>query len=96
MAQQVRLPGKGDPGRGGAGDAMVTIVNRRTIRFFERDGDNIRLDVPITLDEAVMGGRVKVPTVDGAVMLTVAPGTTGGKTLAPERQRLQPQGRRTR
>ncbi len=78
--QQVRVPGKGDPGPGGAGDAMVTI-EIATHPFFERDGDNIRIDVPITLDEAVGGGRVKVPTVDGAVMLTIAPGTTGGKTL---------------
>ncbi len=78
--QQVRLPGKGDPGPGGAGDAMVTI-EIAAHPFFERDGDNIRVDVPITLDEAISGGRVKVPTVDGAVMLTIAPGTTGGKTL---------------
>ena len=78
--QQVRLPGKGDPGPGGAGDAMVTI-EIAAHSFFERDGDNIRVDVPITLDEAISGGRVKVPTVDGAVMLTIAPGTTGGKTL---------------
>ncbi|WP_420381219.1 DnaJ C-terminal domain-containing protein [Novosphingobium sp.] len=78
--QQVRIPGKGDPGPGGTGDAIVAIEIANHA-FFERDGDNIRLDVPITLDEAVHGGRVKVPTVDGAVMLTIAPGTTGGKTL---------------
>ena len=78
--QQVRLPGKGEPGPGGAGDALVTI-ELGAHPFFERDGDNIRIDVPITLDEAVAGARIKVPTVDGAVMLTVAPGTTGGKTL---------------
>jgi DnaJ-class molecular chaperone len=78
--QQVRLAGKGDPGPGGAGDAMVTL-ELGAHPVFERDGDNIRIDVPITLDEAVGGARIKVPTVDGAVMLTVAPGTTGGKTL---------------
>jgi len=78
--QQVRLAGKGEPGPGGAGDALVTIeVSAHPL--FERDGDNIRLDVPITLDEALSGARIKVPTVDGPVMLTVAPGTTGGKTL---------------
>ena len=49
--------------------------------FFRRDGDNLRLDLPITLDEAVNGAKVKVPTADGAVMLTVAPGTSSGKTL---------------
>ncbi len=78
--QQVRLAGKGDPGPGGAGDAIVTIEIAGH-PFFERDGDNIRIDVPITLDEAVNGARARVPTVDGAVMLTIAPGTTGGKTL---------------
>jgi DnaJ-class molecular chaperone len=78
--QQVRLSGKGEAGPGGAGDALVSIeINPHP--FFERDGDNIRVDVPITLDEAVNGARAKVPTVDGPVMLTIAPGTTGGKTL---------------
>ena len=76
----MRLPGKGEAGPGGAGDALVTLeIGAHAV--FERDGDNIRVDVPITLDEAVGGARIKVPTVDGAVMLTVAPGTTGGKTL---------------
>ncbi len=78
--QQVRLAGKGEPGPGGAGDAIVTI-EIAPHPFFERDGDNIRIDVPITLDEAVAGARIKVPTVDGAVMLTVAPGTGSGRTL---------------
>ena len=77
---QMRLAGKGEPGPGGAGDALVTI----TIAphpFFKKDGDTIRLDLPITLDEAVNGARVKVPTVEGAVMLTVAPGSSSGRTL---------------
>ena len=49
--------------------------------FFTRDGDDVRLELPITLDEAVKGAQVKVPTVDGAVMLKVAPGTGSGKVL---------------
>ena len=49
--------------------------------FFRRDGDNIRLDLPISLDEAIRGGKVRVPTVEGAVMLTVAPGSSSGRTL---------------
>ena len=76
----MRLAGKGEPGPGGPGDALVTI----TIDphpFLRRDGDNIRLDLPIALDEAVNGGKVKVPTVEGAVMLTVAPGSSSGRTL---------------
>ena len=77
---QMRLAGRGEPGAGGAGDAIVTIeVGNHP--FFRRDGDNIRLDLPISLDEAVRGGKVRVPTVEGAVMLTVAPGSSSGKTL---------------
>ena len=77
---QVRLAGKGQPGAGGSGDAIVTI-EIGTHRFFTRDGDNVRLDLPITLGEAVLGGKVKVPTVDGAVMLGIPKGATSGKTL---------------
>jgi DnaJ-class molecular chaperone len=77
---QMRLSGKGQAGPGGSGDAIVTIEVGKH-RFFLRDGDNIRLDLPITLAEAVRGGPVKVPTVDGAVMLNVPKGATSGKTL---------------
>lgn len=77
---QMRLSGKGEPGPAGNGDALVTI-QIQPHAFFRREGDNIRLELPITLDEAVHGAKVKVPTVDGAVMLTVAPGSSSGKTL---------------
>ena len=59
---------------------MVTI-EIAPHRFFTRDGDDIRLDLPVRLDEAVLGAKVKVPTVDGAVMLTVPAGSTSGKVL---------------
>ena len=78
--QSMRLGGKGEAGPGGFGDAIVTI-DIAAHPFFTRDGDSIRLDLPISIDEAVHGAKVKVPTVDGAVMLTVAPGSTSGKTL---------------
>ena len=77
---QMRLAGKGEPGPGGNGDALVTI-EIGTHPFFRRDGDNIRIDLPISLDEAVHGAKVRVPTVEGAVMLTVAPGSSSGRTL---------------
>ena len=77
---QMRLAGKGEAGPGGNGDALVTIAVEPHA-FFRRDGDNLRLDLPITLDEAVNGAKVKVPTADGAVMLTVAPGSSSGKVL---------------
>ncbi len=77
---QMRLSGKGETGPGGNGDAIVTI-QVQAHAFFRRDGDNIRLDLPVTLDEALRGAKVRVPTVDGAVMLTVAPGSSSGRTL---------------
>lgn len=77
---QMRLAGKGEPGPGGTGDALVTI-RVEPHAFFRQEGDNIRLDLPISLDEAVNGAKVKVPTVGGAVMLTVKPGSSSGMTL---------------
>jgi DnaJ-class molecular chaperone len=77
---QMRLAGKGEPGPGGPGDATV-VIQLQPHPFFRRDEDNIRLDLPISLDEAVNGAKIRVPTVDGAVMLTIAPGTSSGKTL---------------
>ena len=77
---QMRLKGKGEPGPGGAGDGIVTIAIDRHA-FFRRDGDDVRLDLPITLAEAVGGAKVKCPTVDGPVMLTIKPGTSGGTVM---------------
>ncbi|PCG14005.1 MULTISPECIES: DnaJ C-terminal domain-containing protein [Sphingomonas] len=77
---QMRLAGKGEQGPGGAGDAIVTI-EVQPHRYFTRDGDDVRLDLPITLREAVEGGKVKCPTVENPVMITVPPGSTSGKTL---------------
>ena len=77
---KIRLAGQGQDGPGGKGDAIVTIA-LRPHPFFRRDGDNIRLDLPVSLDEAVLGAKVKVPTVDGPVMLSVPKGATSGKTL---------------
>jgi DnaJ-class molecular chaperone len=77
---QMRLKGKGQPGPGGNGDALVKI-EVQPHPFFTRDGDDVRLELPITLDEAVNGAKVKAPTVDGPVMLTVAPGSGSGKVL---------------
>ena len=77
---QMRLKGKGEQGPGGAGDGLVTIAVDRH-KFFRRDGDDVRLDLPITLSEAVEGAKVRCPTVDGPVMLTVKPGASGGTTM---------------
>ena len=77
---QMRLSGKGQAGSGGAGDAIVTI-EVKAHPFFERDGDNVRLNLPVTIKEAIEGAKVKVPTVDGPVMLGIPAGSTSGRTL---------------
>jgi len=78
--QTLRLKGQGERGPGGHGDAIITI-DIDSHSFYRREGDDIWLDLPITLDEALNGGKVKVPTVEGAVMLTVPAGSSSGKNL---------------
>jgi DnaJ-class molecular chaperone len=79
--QTIRLKGQGLPGPGGsAGDALIT-VNIAPHDTFERDGANLRLELPVTLYEAVLGGRVRVPTLDGAVELSIPRGTSSGRTM---------------
>jgi DnaJ-class molecular chaperone len=81
--QQIRLKGQGyaSPWGGGvAGDARITI----TIAphpLFSVDGSDLRLDLPITLYEAVLGGKVRVPTLEGAVELAIPANTNGGRTF---------------
>jgi DnaJ-class molecular chaperone len=77
---KIRLGGKGEDGPGGRGDAIVTI-EIAPHRFFKREGNNIRLELPVTLKEAVLGAKVKVPTPEGPVMVTIPKGTTSGKVL---------------
>jgi DnaJ-class molecular chaperone len=77
---RIRLSGKGEEGPGGRGDAIVTI-EIAPHRFYTREGTNIRLELPVTLKEAVLGAKVKVPTPDGPVMLSIPKGTTSGKVL---------------
>jgi len=79
-AKPLRMGGQGEAGPGGAGDALITL-DVAPHRFFKRDGDDIRLDLAVTLNEAVDGAKVRVPTVDGPVTLTVAPGSTSGRVL---------------
>jgi DnaJ-class molecular chaperone len=77
---RIRLGGKGEDGPGGRGDAIVTI-EIAPHRFYTREGNNIRLDLPVTLSEAALGAKVKVPTPEGAVMLTIPKGSSSGKVL---------------
>ncbi|MEP7030149.1 MAG: DnaJ C-terminal domain-containing protein [Pseudolabrys sp.] len=79
--QQIRLKGQGWPGPSGkAGDAMITI-NVAPHPIFTPKGSDLRLDLPITIYEAVLGGKVRVPTLDGAVELAIPAGTDSGRTF---------------
>ena len=77
---RIRLSGQGQEGPAGRGDAIVTI-EIAPHPFFVREGTNIRLSLPVTLKEAVLGAKVRVPTPEGAVMLTVPKGSSSGKLL---------------
>jgi len=80
--QVLRLKGKGGPGigEGEPGDALIEI-SVRPHPVFKREGDDIIVEVPITFDEAVLGGKVEVPTIGGRVFATVPPGSNTGRTL---------------
>lgn len=80
--QVIRLKGQGRPGAfgGPAGDALVTVelVPHPVYRV---EGETLRRDVPVTLDEAVLGGKVRVDTLDGPVTLSIPANSSGGRTL---------------
>ncbi|HVV79052.1 MAG TPA: J domain-containing protein [Pseudolabrys sp.] len=81
--QQIRLKGQGypSPWNGGVtGDAIIT-VNIAQHPIFTVDGNDLRLDLPVTLYEAVLGAKVRVPTLDGAVQLAIPANTTSGRTF---------------
>jgi DnaJ-class molecular chaperone len=78
----LRLKGKGGPGIGGgpAGDALIELIVRPH-PLFSRQGDDIVIELPITLDEAVLGGKIETPTVTGRVALSIPKGSSSGQTL---------------
>ena len=79
--QQIRLKGQGVAGaRGRPGDVLITVTVA-SHPLFERNGADLRLELPVTLYEAVLGGRVRVPTLDGAVELAIPPNTSSGRTM---------------
>jgi DnaJ-class molecular chaperone len=79
--QQIRLKGQGlAPPGGKAGDVLIT-VSIAPHHLFERDGNDLRIELPVTLYEAVLGGKVRVPTLDGAVELSIPPNTSSGRTF---------------
>src|SRR5258708_1581467 len=79
--QQIRLKGQGETAPGHrAGDLLIT-VNIAPHPFFKVDGSDLRVDLPITLYEAVLGGKVRVPTLTGAVALSIPKNTSSGRTF---------------
>ena len=78
--QVLRLKGQGSPGRAGAGDALIEL----TIRphpVYRREGDNLTMDLPVSVPDAVLGGKVEAPTPEGPVTLTVPAGSNSGSVL---------------
>ena len=78
--QQIRLKGQGLPGAGGVGDALIAVAIAQH-KLFTREGANLRLELPVTLYEAVLGAKVRVPTLDGAVELAIPAGASSGRTF---------------
>src|SRR5438270_924584 len=79
--QQIRLKGQGFTGpRGRAGDALITVTVAPH-PIFQREGADLRVELPITLYEAVLGAKLRVPTLDGAVELTMPAGTNSGRVF---------------
>jgi DnaJ-class molecular chaperone len=92
--QTIRLRGKGGPGfeGGAAGDALVTLTVRPH-PIFRREDNDILITLPITLDEAVLGGKVEAPTIDGTVALNIPKGSSGGQTLRMRGRGVKPIGK---
>ncbi len=78
--QQVRLKGQGLAGQAGSGDVLITI-SIAPHPVFKLEGTDVRLDLPITLYEAALGAKVRVPTLDKPVEITIPPWTSSGRTF---------------
>ena len=80
--QRIRLAGKGNAGgRGGGHGDLYIIVRTGEHPVFQREGDDIRVVVPVTAPEAALGAKVDVPTIDGRAQLRIPPGTASGQKL---------------
>jgi DnaJ-class molecular chaperone len=92
--QTLRLKGQGSPGRGGAGDALIEL----TIKphpVYRREDDTLVMDLPVSIPDAVLGGKVEAPTPDGPVTLTVPKGANSGQKLRLKGRGLSdPKGKR--
>lgn len=78
--QTLRLKGQGSPGRGGPGDAFIELVVRPH-PIYRREGNALVMDLPVSIPDAVLGGKVEARTPDGVVVLTVPKGANSGQSL---------------
>jgi DnaJ-class molecular chaperone len=78
--QVLRLRGQGAPGRSGPGDALIELA-LRPHPIFRREGDALVFDLPVSVPDAVLGGKIEAPTPDGPVTLSVPKGSNSGATL---------------
>jgi molecular chaperone DnaJ len=80
--QRIRLPGKGNAGvHGGPAGDLYVIIRAGEHPVFNREGDDIRITVPVTATEAALGSKIEVPTIDGRTLLKIPPGTQSGQKL---------------
>jgi molecular chaperone DnaJ len=80
--QRIRLAGKGNAGtHGGPAGDLYVIIRTGDHPVFHRDGDDIRLTVPVSATEAALGAKIEVPTIDGRTLLKIPPGTQSGQKL---------------
>jgi molecular chaperone DnaJ len=80
--QRIRVPGKGNAGSlGSAPGDLYVIIRTGEHPIFRRDGDDIYLTVPVTVNEATLGAKIEVPTIDGRALLKIPPGTQPGQKL---------------
>jgi DnaJ-class molecular chaperone len=78
--QKIRVRGKGGAGPGGRGDLMIDCHVKKHL-YFRREGDDIHVDLPVSIVEASLGAKIDVPTIDGMTTVTVPPGVAGGRKL---------------
>lgn len=92
--QTIRLKGQGAPGRGGqAGDALIEL-KIQPHPVFRREGADLTMDLPVSVPDAVLGGKIPVPTPEGAVMMTIPKGSNSGKVLRLKGRGAYANGRR--
>jgi DnaJ-class molecular chaperone len=91
--QVLRLKGQGSPGRAGAGDALIEI-GIRPHPLYRREGDNLVMDLPVSVPDAVLGGKIEAPTPEGPVTLSVPKGSNSGSTLRLRKRGLAGSGGR--